>query len=517
MSSDLIFATDLGTSGPKVGLVDITGKVLDTDFEPVDLYLLPGGGAEQDPRQWWSALGIASRRLMERNSGATVVGVGTTAQWSGTVAVDEHGDPLGNAIIWMDSRGASLLAERIGGAVSFEGYSLRKLWRWIRLTGGAPGRAGKDPIAHILWLEAADPERYRETTTFLEPKDYLNLRMTGVPAASYDSMTLHWVTDNRRLDAVDYHPRLLRLAGLPREKLPPLLQATDVVGTLQAGAAGHLGLPAGIPVAAGTADLQSAGIGSGCVTDFAAHLYVGTSAWINTHVPFKKTDLLHSLAALPSPLPGRYFLANEQETAGACLDYLGAVFFPDWAGPDNDLYRHLDEIAAEAPAGAGGVIFTPWLLGERTPVEDSTLRAAFLNQSLNTTREHLVRAVFEGVAMNARWLLQYVERFCKRPLGGLTFVGGGARSDVWCQVFADVLNRPIRQVADPSSVNLRGAALLASLALERIDLEGVAAAVPIKATYRPNAAHRDVFDRGFEAFIDAHKATRGISRRLNVS
>ena len=242
------------------------------------------------------------------------------------------------------------------------------------------------------------------------------------------------------------------------------MAATDIVGPLRPGPAAALGIPAGIPVVAGTPDLQSAAIGSGATRDFQAHLYVGTSSWLTCHVPFKKTDMLRNIASLPSAIPGRYFVADEQETAGAALTFLrDRVLFG--GDPPADAYREFDRMAAAARPGSGGVIFTPWLYGERTPVEDRFVRGGFHNLSLSASRAELVRAVLEGVALNSRWLLQAVERFTRRRLDPIRFIGGGARSDVWCQIFADVLGATIEQVADPVNANARGAAMLAAVAL----------------------------------------------------
>ena len=160
-------------------------------------------------------------------------------------------------------------------------------------------------------------------------------------------------------------------------------------------------MPAGIPVVGGTPDLQSAAIGSGAVRDFEGHLYVGTSSWLTCHVPFKKTDLFHGIASLPSPLPGKYYVADEQEVAGGCLDWLREHALE--TGDDLPTTRR-DRRTRSRP-GSNGVIFTPWLNGERTPVDDHTLRAGWHNLSLATTRAELVRSVLEGVAYNSRWLL----------------------------------------------------------------------------------------------------------------
>lgn len=516
---DQVLSVDLGTSGPKLGLVGVDGAVTGSEFEPVPLYLLPGGGAEQDPRDWWQAIGVAARRLLssEAAAGADIQAVAVTAQWSGTVAVGPGGEPNGNALIWMDSRGAEQVGRLIDGPVTVSGYHPRKLRTWINLTGGAPGKAGKDPLAHILWLRDTDPDRYRATEVFLEPVDYLVFRLCGNPRATPDTQALHWLTDNRDRARIDYHPALLALAGVDRHKLPPIEPSAAVAGQLTNEAAEHLGLPAGLSVVSGSSDVHSAAIGAGAVLDHAAHLYIGTSAWLSCHVSYKKTDIIRNIASLPSPVPGRYLVANEQETAGVCLDFLADSVFVDGNGRDRPgRYRHFDELAASAPPGSDGVMFTPWLYGERTPVEDSNLRAAFFNLSIGATPASMVRSVFEGVAYNCRWLLGAVERFTGERLDPITLVGGGGKSAVWAQIIADVLGRTIHRTADPIGVNIRGAGLLAWHALGRIGPEDMSRAVPIIDRHVPDAATRPLHDARFAEFVAFHRANRRIYRRLRA-
>src|ERR1700688_1649250 len=273
-----VLAVDLGTGGPKVALVTPRGRIAASASEPVELRLLPGGGAEQDPAAWWAAIVAAARRMLEESSVSPshVIGVGCTAQWSGTAAVDRDGLPLRPAVLWMDSRGSSAIRRQVRGPVSVLGYDVRKLQRWIRLTGGAPGHSGKDPTAHILWIRDAEPDVYRATFQFLEPVDWLNQRLTGRFSASYDSIAAHWVTDNRRINSIDYDEPLLRMSGLERSKLPDLVPSATIMGSLRAEAAADLGLPVGLPVATGTGDVHSAAVGSGAVADFDGHLYIGT-------------------------------------------------------------------------------------------------------------------------------------------------------------------------------------------------------------------------------------------------
>ena len=518
----LILAVDLGTSGPKVALVSPRGEVLDCRIGTTSLVIPPGGGAEQDPAEWWASIRATTRQLLDANPGAAgrVAAVGCTSQWSGTVAVDRAGRPLMNALIWMDARGAPYVQRITDGLLKLEGYSVRRLATWVRLTGGIPLRSGKDSIAHILFIKHNLPDIYDAAHKFLEPKDYLNLCFTGRFAASHESITLHWVTDNREIDAVRYDDRLLRLSTLDRDKLPDLSRAVDILGPILPEVAADLGLPADIPVIMGTPDLHSAAIGSGAVADYEPHLYIGTSSWLTCHVPYKKTDLFHNMGSLPAAVPGKYFLVNEQETAGACLAFLrdNILYADDPLARDvriPDVYPVFDEMVAATPAGSERVIFTPWLHGERTPVDDSLVRGGFHNLSLRATRAHLIRAVFEGVAYNTRWLLRYVEKFAKRRMDGIRMIGGGARSDIWCQIHADVLDRTIRQVKDPVEANVRGVGLLAAVAMGYTTFAEIDHNVPIAAVYEPNPANRQVYDELFAAYEAIYKQNKSIYRRLN--
>ncbi|MHB1583521.1 MAG: xylulokinase [Acidimicrobiales bacterium] len=518
-----VLAVDLGTGGPKAAVLSAAGTVKADGFAPVPLQLLPGGGAEQSPDDWWSAVVSASRQAIDRSGVAVerIVGVGCTAQWLGTVPVDGDGRPLGDAVIWMDSRGAPLVRRIVRGRVNVLGYDPVKVGSWIRRTGGAPSLSGKDPVGHILFLRAHRPDVYRATATFLEPVDYLNLRLTGVVAASFDSITMHWVTDNRRIDRIDYDPVLLRRAGLERDKLPDLLPTGAVVGGLGPATAAELGLRPGIPVVTGTGDLHSAAVGSGAVADFAGHLYIGTSSWISCHVPFKRTSITTNIASLPSGIPGRYVVADEHETGGACLTWLrDQVLYPDdllapGAEPPPDVFERLNEVATAVAPGANGVLFTPWLNGERSPVDDHTIRGGFHNLSLGTTRSDMVRAVLEGVAYNSRWLLGAVEKFTKRRFDSLAFIGGGANSDLWAQMHADVTGRTIRQVADPVLANVRGAGLLALLHLGRLQVTDIPAMVEVKTEYRPDPSNRAVYETMADELVNLYRQTKGIHRTLN--
>ena len=292
-----VLAVDLGTGGPKVGLVSMTGSIVWSDHIAVETRLLPGGGAVQDADEWWRVIADATRRAM--SSGVLrpeqVVAVSCTGQWASTVPVAEDGRPVGDCVMWMDSRGAPHTRRAVGGPVS--GYAPLALWRWVRHSGGAPSTSGADPIGHMLHIEHDQPAVADQARWYMEPVDYLSMRFTGVPAASHASMTAAWLTDNRRTDLLHYDPVLVRQAGVPALKLPRLVPTGSVVGEVRAEIAAQLGLPPGVVVVTGTPDLHSAAVGSGAVLDYQSHLVISTTSWISCPVPMKPQS--NSLLMLP--------------------------------------------------------------------------------------------------------------------------------------------------------------------------------------------------------------------------
>ncbi len=515
-----ILAVDHGTSAMKVALADTCGEILAFEFEDTPIYLSSDGGAEQDPDEWWGALVKATRKLLARKLVPVddIVAVCVSSQWSGTVAVDSEGNHLMNAIVWMDSRGEPYIREKNEGIINIQGYGILNIARWLRSTGGLPVKSGKDPIAHILFIKNERPPVYEATYKFLEPKDYLNLRLTGEFAASFDSIMLHWVTDIRDINNVHYNKGLIRKMGVDKEKLPRLMRAIDFLGVVKEDVAEELGISPNTKVVVGSPDLHSAVIGSGAVRDFEGHIYIGTSSWIICHVPFKKTDISHNMATVPSSIPGRYFVANEQETAGACLKFLrDNIFFSDDTERVNnpEVYQEFDRIVEQVPPGSNGLIFTPWLFGERTPIENHTIRGGLHNISLPIKREDIIRAVFEGVAYNSKWLFDLIEKFIKRKMDPVNIIGGGAQSDIWCQIYADVLNRTIRQVKDPIMANARGAAFIAAVGLGYCNFEDIPDMVRYSNVFHPNPENHQIYGKLYSEFLNLYKNNKAMHRRLN--
>ncbi|HMA86394.1 MAG TPA: FGGY-family carbohydrate kinase [Desulfosalsimonadaceae bacterium] len=206
--------------------------------------------------------------------------------------------------------------------------------------------------------------------------------------------------------------------------------------------------------------------------------------------------------------------------AGGCLD----ILWRNLLFHNNPLcqkppipYEHLDAIAGSVPPGCDNLIFLPWLNGERTPVDNPLLRGGFYNMSKTHNQNHLIRSVLEGVAFNTRWSLKYVERFIRKKLTPLNFIGGGGQSDLWCQILADVLNRDIRQVTHPMQANARGAAFIAAVGLGYIDFSDIPDLIRFRHTYQPQPDNRETYDRLFAAFIPIYKKNRAIFRRLNAA
>ena len=239
----LILAVDLGTSGMKVALITVSGKVLGWEAEPVQLLIMPDGGAEQSPDEWWAAFLSAAGRLLKRkqDAGPRVEAVCSSTQGEGTVPVDQNGKALSNCILWMDMRGAPHLKKQLGGLVNIDGASIDKVLRFMRLTGGMPSMTGKDPAGHMLFIRDTQPEIYAKTHKFLNVLDYLNLRLTGRFVATFDSILTSWVTDNRDPDAVGYNAGLISMLGLDPAKLPEIVACSEVIGTLKKDVAETLG------------------------------------------------------------------------------------------------------------------------------------------------------------------------------------------------------------------------------------------------------------------------------------
>jgi xylulokinase len=512
-----VLAVDLGSSVAKVGLVTLDGAIVWWHHTRLETVRGADGSASQDAEEWWRIIVDTTRRGLAEASirGDQVVAVGVTGQFASVVPVDQHGHPVAPCVMWMDTLGEPHARRQFGGHV--QGYRVRAVATWIRRTGGAPSPAGIDALGHMLHVERDQPHVAAAARWYLEPVDYITMRFTGVATASHASMTGAWLTDNRRLDVLAYDDKLIAMAGIDGTKLAPLVPTGSVVGAVLTSVADELGISRQAQVVTGVTDMHSAAIGSGCVRNYEAHMGFGTTSWISCPVPGKKTDLRRQMAAVPGLTNDDYLLANNQLSAGRCLQWFREQVAGSSSQDEVPTYEALTALAATAPPGSGGVIFTPWLAGEKGPVEDGCARGGFHNLSLSTDLADLARAVLEGVAYNARWLLNGAEHFTGTSLGPIRLIGGCARSDLWSQILADVLGRRIERVEAPLLSGLRGSALLAATALGEVEREEVRALVPVDAVFTPDPVVHTVYDRLFAEFPRLYTAQRGMFRRLNGS
>lgn len=513
-----VLAVDLGTSGPKAAVVSLEGRILATARASVATSFQPDGGVEQDPQAVWSAVKAACASALGSSGTAPgdVLAVICSSQYSSIVPVDARGRPTMNMILWLDKRGATPNLRRLAAAPRRIDTPWQVL-RWLRVHGLPPIDGGIS-LTHMRWIKYARPEVYARTAKFLEPMDYLAMCFSGRATANQCTAFMSLVTDNRTLHATEYDARLLRYSTIDREKLPDLVPLDSIVGTVRPEVAAELGLDPGTRVVTGLNDTQCGGIGTGAFEGTHAAISVGSTSVMITHVGDRRTDVRHAILSMPSPVPDKYFVMAENGAGGGTLEhFLGNVVyandrFGELAAADR--YALLQRAVDESAPGSAGVLFLPWLAGSIAPASDSRMRGGFLNMGLATTRSHLARAVLEGVALNLRWLKGPVERFAKRSFSHFAFYGGGAESDAWSQIMADVLEAPVHQLAEPQYVTCRGAALLAFQRLGLLGFDEFAPRIAVSRVYEPNPAHRRLYADLSTQLVKAYRATRPIVHAL---
>jgi len=519
-----VIAHDVGTGGNKASLVTPEGEVVASAVQEYPVLYPQPGWAEQDPEgHWWKAICATTKRVVESAgiSSRDVAAITFSTQMMGTIPVDREGRPLMNCMTWMDTRAAKQNKAVISNPI--------RMLRMLRITGGLP--SGKDIIGKIMWVRDERPEVYDATHKFLDCKDYLVFRCTGEYVTSYDCANLTWFMDSRKGKYV-WSSTILGWIGLNEDRLPRLAPSTEVVGSLTSEAASELGLTTETQVVNGAGDMTSAGVGSGAVREGDVHLYAGSSAWLGAHVSKRKLDIFTYTGSICSAIPRMYFMVAEQESAGACLKHVREQwhcnlcgFIRDLAAPEceqcreglRNPYRGLDEIAMQAPPGSENLLFAPWMFGERTPLDDHFVRGGYFNLSLSHEKRHMVRAVMEGVALHTRWMMEGVEK--RKMLGhveSVNMIGGCANSDLWPQIFADVLKKPIRRVRNPLEAASIGVAMVAYVGLGEIpDFERVADVVQIDRVFEPNNANYETYDRLFVLMKEYYKRNKGLWRKFN--
>ena len=513
MSNKFILAFDIGTTTIKAGLVNTSDFLVSSKASTPSRIEYPHHGwAEQDPDTLWNQVVDLTNKLISESDDVSpdeILGIIFTAHMAGVLPIDASGYPLRNIIIWLDERAAGLPEDIWTGFPKIEGYNLFRLLKFLRYTGGAPSKTGKDPLSKIIWIRRHESDIYSKTSKFLDVKGFLIFKCTGSIVTSQDEAHLTWLVDARNNRAI-WESSLLRDYNLSIDMFPEIKDSIEVAGKLSPEASGELGLKNGIPVFVGSGDVASAAIGSGAINDSEPHIYIGTSDWIAAHISKRKTDVSHYIGSLLSAIPRKYLLIAEQEVAAGAIEWMMSLL-----GFNERDYSSVEEAVNKSPIGGNNLLFFPWLYGERSPVDDPSLRGGLINFSFTHSKGDVLRAVMEGVAYNIKWAYIYFSKITGSN-NQLNIVGGGALFDVWCQIMADVLNVKIRRMRDPGDACLRGAATIAAVGLDIYkDFAEAVAHYQVDKIFVPNESSVKVYDKLFRIFREFYGKNRKIFGMLN--
>ncbi len=497
-----ILSFDVGTSGCKAALVNEDGCLRGTAFEPYPTYYPRSLWAEQDPEDWWRAVCITTRTLIEsqRVSPQEIGGIAFSTQMVNLIPIDREGKALRHCISWLDGRAeeeAEQVMRKVGGRAIF-----------AALVGVAI--TGKDVLPKYLWLKKNEPQIYRQAAALVDCSGYLLARATGRLVAEW---TVSSVTGLFNLKTKTWDTMLMRFLGLDSSKFPELVLPYDQVGGLTREAAQEMGLLEGTPVFGGAGDAMTAAVGSGAVGEGEGHLCLGTSGFVGI-VTSKRVVGKRGIPTIQSADPSKLLLIAETETAGACLKWAGREFYQ--REPDSEIFARMDQEVSRIEAGAAKLLFTPWMYGERTPIADERVRAAFINLGANHTYAHMLRAVYEGVGYNMRWIVENIEELYGFKPDPLRAMGGGAKGLPWVQIVADITGRTLECVAEPQQTTALGAAYLAMVGLKWLpSIEAVKKLVKVTHTVQPQEATQAIYAELYQVFKQLYPQLKGIYHRLN--
>jgi xylulokinase len=463
---DGLLAVDLGTSGVKAGVVGLDGELV--ALASRDYGLIEGGGpgwVEQDPWLWWESARDAMREAVAAARGVTIVGACIGGQGPSPVPVDRHGEPLANAIIWMDRRSEGerrSMSERLGTPAS--PYSC---------------------VPKVLWLKRHRPDVYANARWILQAWDFIAFRLTGNAVAS--SFADNLVFPSELLDAAELDPA----------KFPPQVVMGTAVGTIRPEVAAELGIGSGVPVAGGVNDSTATVLGGGLVRKGLALDLGGTSGGIS--LAWDKPLREGGLTAWPAPTPGLYVCGGPFAAAGRAL-----VWALPALGYGSTDYAAIEADAARIAPGADGLVFLPYLAGERTPMWDDAARGMFFGLTERHTRAHLARAVFEGVAFGLRHVVDLMRDQGAR-IEELRTTGGQSRVALWGRIKADVLGVPVVVPAVLEGAVMGEAILAAAGAGRAADPASAAASfIKVAVRYEPDPANAAAYERAYRTYRELY-------------
>lgn len=493
MAKRYILGVDLGTSSIKGTLLDLESSEVVTASVELSVSYPDSYSAEQNPEDWWNAFLLLLRKLKEKINDLThIEGIGLSGQMLGLVVLDKEGLPLRPAIIWCDQRSFREL-EYVQKTLGVE--------KLLEYTANTPLTGYWLP--KILWVKNHEPKVFERAAKFLLPKDYLRFRLTGayVTEVSDASGTLIFDVEHRR-----WSEEIIRFFALERTVFPEVVESPEITGYVDERIARETGLRPRIPVVGGGGDQSSGGIGLGVIKKGVLSCVLGTSGVVMAMTESPKKDYknrgLHSFCY---SIPGTWFLMGCTLAAGGSYQWLLRTM----QGVDQNLdYTALNAMAERVPAGSEGVLFLPYLIGERTPHSDPKARGVFWGLSYHHELGHLVRAVIEGVAFSQRESVEILREF------GLTgekmiLSGGAARSSLWCQIFADVIGLPMvtTSVDDPASL---GAAIIAGVGMNCFSSfeEGCGRYIKTQRAFEPSSMHHELYTTLFGQYRQLYQSLR---------
>lgn len=438
-----LLGIDLGTSSVKAVVIDETGTVLGVGAREIPMEVPEPNRAEQDPECWWSSTVMAVRAALHAAGTRDIAGIGLDGHMHGVTLLDGAHRPLGRSITWADQRTAALIPEieeRIG------------VGRFISISGTRPAAGFMAPT--LVWLDRFEPERLASAATCLLPKDYLRLRLTGEVATDVSDASATALFD---ITARTWSAELCAKLGLPERLLPPLLESSALAGQVTTEAAAELGLQPGIPVAAGCADQPAQALANGLLSPGNGSVTLGTGGQILVATDQPLADAAGRIHTFCHAVPERWYQLGATLSAGLSLRWLRDRLRLQ----SEDPYAHLDRLAHDVPDGADGLIFLPYLVGERSPIMDPGATGALVGLTLAHRRAHLARAVLEGVACSLRATRDAVYDAGGRCDAWLA-TGNGLASSLWRGILANVFGQPLSYVDAPERTGV-GAALLGGI------------------------------------------------------
>ena len=503
-----VLAHDVGTTGDKATLYDEEGALVRSAFVPYETLCPRAGWLEQDPQDWWRALCHATQDLIRASqvSPADVAVVSFSGQMMGAVAVDAAANPTRNAIIWADQRAVkevAAVAERVDPR------------RVYALTGHrlSPSYSA----AKIAWIKEHEPRSYAATRAFLNAKDFLAARLTGAFVTDRSDAS---GTNLYDLEGGTWSAELVDAFGIDPEKLPAICDSTAAVGEISAKAAGDTGLRPGTPVVIGGGDGSCAGVGAGVIREGLAYNYIGSSSWIALATPRPILDPEMRTFTWAHVVPGMFSPCGTMQAAGGSYQFARDLLAESEKAVAENLgtsaYELMNQELVQSPPGARGLLFLPYLLGERSPRWNPDARAAFIGLTNRHRRPDLLRAVLEGVTMNLRIILEAFRRQ-GAAIESLRVIGGGARSAAWNQIMADVFGIPVNRLSLIEEATSMGAAAAGGVGVGIWkDFSKVDEMVQIASEAKPRAELRALYDELSGIFEEAYAALEGASlfRRL---